>query len=38
VGGELNFDNITVDQMTESGLALQATLKGTRYWPDPALN
>lgn len=38
VGGELNFDNITVYQMTESGLALQATLKGTRYWPDPALN
>lgn len=38
VGGELNFDNITVYQMTEAGLALQATLKGTRYWPDPALN
>jgi lipid-binding SYLF domain-containing protein len=38
VGGELNFDNITVYQFTESGLALQATLKGTRYWPDPALN
>jgi lipid-binding SYLF domain-containing protein len=38
VGGELNFDNITVYQITESGLALQATLKGTRYWPDPALN
>ncbi len=38
VGGELNFDNITVYQFTESGLTLQATLKGTRYWPDPALN
>lgn len=38
IGGELNFDNITVYQITESGLALQATLKGTRYWPDPALN
>lgn len=38
VGGELNFDNITVYQITESGLALQATLKGTKYWPDPALN
>ncbi|MGA0806895.1 MAG: YSC84-related protein [Pseudohongiellaceae bacterium] len=38
IGGELNFDNVTVYQMTESGLALQATLKGTRYWPDPDLN
>lgn len=38
VGGELTLDNITVYQMTESGLALQATLKGTKYWPDPALN
>lgn len=38
VGGELTLDNITVYQMTEAGLALQATLKGTKYWPDPALN
>lgn len=38
VGGELTLDNITIYQMTESGLALQATLKGTRYWPDPELN
>lgn len=38
VGGELTLDNITVYQITESGLALQATLKGTRYWPDPGLN
>lgn len=38
VSGELTLDNITVYQMTESGLALQATLKGTKYWPDKALN
>lgn len=38
VGGELTLDNITVYQMTESGLALQATLKGTKYWPDSSLN
>jgi len=38
VGGELNMDNITVYQITESGLALQATVKGTKYWPDPELN
>lgn len=38
VGGELTLDNITVYQMTEAGLALQATLKGAKYWPDPALN
>jgi lipid-binding SYLF domain-containing protein len=38
VGGELTLDNITVYQITEAGLALQATLKGTKYWPDPALN
>ena len=24
--------------MTQSGLALQATIKGTRYWRDPQLN
>lgn len=38
VGGELTLDNITIYQLTESGLALQATLKGTRYWPDRELN
>lgn len=38
VGGEVTIDNITIYQLTESGLALQATVKGTRYWKDEALN
>ena len=38
VGGEILLDNITIYQITESGLALQATIKGTKYWKDEALN
>ncbi|MFA5026970.1 MAG: YSC84-related protein [Candidatus Methylomirabilota bacterium] len=38
VGGEVVVDNITIYQLTESGLALQATVKGTRYWKDDDLN
>lgn len=38
VGGEALLDNITVYQLTESGLALQATIKGTKYWQDAELN
>jgi len=38
VGGEILLDNITIYQLTESGLALQATIKGTKYWKDDALN
>jgi lipid-binding SYLF domain-containing protein len=38
VGGEVLLDNITIYQLTESGLALQATIKGTKYWRDGALN
>ncbi|MGD2137367.1 MAG: YSC84-related protein [Gammaproteobacteria bacterium] len=38
VGGEVLADGVTVYQLTESGLALQATLKGTKYWKDPELN
>ncbi|MGD8743847.1 MAG: hypothetical protein PVH46_10535 [Granulosicoccaceae bacterium] len=38
VGGEAVIDNITVYQLTESGLALQATVKGTKYWRDSELN
>ena len=38
VGGELTVDNITIYQLTESGLALQATIMGTKYWKDDALN
>jgi lipid-binding SYLF domain-containing protein len=38
IGGEILLDGVTVYQMTESGLALQATLKGTKYWKDNDLN
>ncbi len=38
VGGEGIVNNITVYQMTESGLALQATIKGTKFWRDDSLN
>lgn len=38
VGGELSVDNITIYQLTESGLALQVTVKGTKYWKDDDLN
>lgn len=38
LGGEVTVDNITIYQLTESGLALQATVKGTKYWKDNSLN
>jgi lipid-binding SYLF domain-containing protein len=38
VGVEAVADNVTVYQLTESGLALQATIKGTKFWVDPELN
>ncbi|MFT4861067.1 MAG: lipid-binding SYLF domain-containing protein [Pseudohongiellaceae bacterium] len=38
VGGEALIDNVSVYQLTQSGLALQATIKGTRYWHDSDLN
>lgn len=38
VGGELQLDNITVYQLTQTGIALQATIKGTKYWRDEELN
>lgn len=38
VGGEMLLDNITIYQLTRSGLALQATVKGTRYWKSATLN
>lgn len=37
-GGELTVDNITIYQLTETGLALQATIKGTKFWKDEELN
>ena len=38
VGGEAVVDNVSVYQLTQSGLALQATIMGTRYWQDGSLN
>ncbi len=38
VGGEILADGVTIYQLTESGLALQATVKGTKYWKDSELN
>ncbi|MCT6700750.1 YSC84-related protein [Rheinheimera sp. 4Y26] len=38
IGGEITVDNITIYQLTESGLALQATIKGTKFWRDDSLN
>jgi lipid-binding SYLF domain-containing protein len=37
VQGEAYFGNVTVYTFTESGIALQATLKGTKFWVDSAL-
>jgi lipid-binding SYLF domain-containing protein len=38
VGGEALVDNVSVYQLTQSGIALQATIKGARYWHDAELN
>ncbi|QCZ93099.1 lipid-binding SYLF domain-containing protein [Salinimonas iocasae] len=38
VEGEGYLGNVTVYTMTESGLALQATVKGTKFWKDSQLN
>lgn len=38
VAGEVLLEGVTVYQLTESGLALQVTLKGTKYWQDDDLN
>jgi len=38
MGAEATINNATVYQLTESGLALQATIKGTKYWQDDSLN
>jgi len=38
VAGEMVVDNISIYQITESGLALQLTIKGTKYWKDEGLN
>ena len=38
VEGEGYLGDVTVYTMTESGLALQATVKGTKFWVDDELN
>jgi len=38
VSGNAIADNVSVYQLTQSGLALQATVRGTRYWRDGELN
>ncbi|WP_193165362.1 lipid-binding SYLF domain-containing protein [Microbulbifer hainanensis] len=35
---EVVVEGMRVYQLTESGIALQATLKGTKFWKDPDLN
>jgi len=38
ISGEALLNDVTIYQITESGLALQATLKGTKFWKDSDLN
>lgn len=38
VGGEAVVNNISVYQITKSGIALQATIKGTKFWKNRELN
>ncbi len=42
-GGEVSasgtiVNGVSIYQMTEAGLALQATLQGTKYWKSDSLN
>jgi lipid-binding SYLF domain-containing protein len=38
LGGKVLLNDVTVYQITETGLALQATIMGTHYWQDSNLN
>lgn len=38
ISGEVVVDDITIYQFTDKGVALQATVKGNRYWQDDELN
>jgi len=38
VEGEAYYGDVTVYTFTETGLALQATVKGTKFWKDKELN
>lgn len=37
-GGEISVDDVTIYQITQSGIALQLTIKGTKFWIDEELN
>ena len=37
-GGAASFQDIRIYQFTKSGIALQATIAGTKYWKDDQLN
>ena len=37
-GGEVSVDNVTIYQITQSGIALQLTIKGTKFWRDAELD
>jgi len=38
LGGEISINNVSIYQLTETGLAIQATVKGTKYWKADELN
>ena len=38
VGAEGNVGAMTIYQLMKNGLALQATVQGTKYWKDDELN
>lgn len=38
VSGSLAADNVTIYQLTKSGLSMQVTLTGTKYWKNDELN
>jgi lipid-binding SYLF domain-containing protein len=38
IEGEAYYGDVSVYTMTESGIALQATVKGTKFWKDSELN
>lgn len=37
-GGEVSVDDVAIYQITQSGIALQLTVKGTKFWKDDELN
>lgn len=37
-GGEVSVDDVTIYQITQNGIALQLTIKGTKFWQDDELN